>query len=59
MATVRFSRGHWIADYYDTNKRRRIERPKGHFENLTGRVKHAAQALLADRRRRGSRRAGT
>ncbi len=35
MATVRFYRGHWVADYYDTNKRRRIERPKGHFENLT------------------------
>ena len=29
MATVRFYRGHWVADYYDANKRRRIERPKG------------------------------
>lgn len=35
MATVRFSRGHWVADYYDTKKRRRIEQPKGHFKNLT------------------------
>jgi hypothetical protein len=48
MATVRFSRGHWVADYYDTNKRRRIEQPKGHFENLTDELR-AAQALLADR----------
>ena len=48
MATVRFSRGHWVADYYDVKKRRRIERPKGHFENLTDEL-HAAQALLADR----------
>ena len=48
MATVRFCRGHWVADYYDTNKRRRIERPKGHFDNLTVEL-HAAQALLADR----------
>jgi hypothetical protein len=47
MATVRFYRGHWVADYYDTNKRRRIERPKGHFENLTDQLR-AAQALLAD-----------
>ncbi|MEJ0007889.1 MAG: hypothetical protein WDM77_16375 [Steroidobacteraceae bacterium] len=48
MATVRFSRGHWVADYCGTNKRRRIERPKGHFENLTDELR-AAQALLADR----------
>lgn len=48
MATVRFDRGHWVADYYDTNKRRRIERPKGHFQNLTDELQ-AAQALLADR----------
>jgi integrase len=48
MATVRFSRGQWVADYYDTNKRRRIEQPKGHFENLTDELR-AAQALLADR----------
>ena len=48
MATVRFYRGHWVADYYDTNKRRRIEQPKGHFENLTDELR-AAQALLADR----------
>jgi hypothetical protein len=48
MATVRFSRGHWVADYYDAKKRRRIEQPKGHFENLTDELR-AAQALLADR----------
>ena len=48
MATVRFYRGRWVADYYDANKRRRIERPKGHFENLTAELR-AAQALLADR----------
>jgi integrase len=48
MVIVRFSRGHWVADYYDTNKRRRIEQPKGHFENLTDELR-AAQALLADR----------
>jgi integrase len=48
MATVRFYRGHWVADYYDLNKRRRIERFKGHFENLTADLR-AAQALLADR----------
>lgn len=48
MATVRFSRGHWVADYYDANKRRRIEQPKGHFESLTDEPR-AAQALLADR----------
>ena len=48
MATVRFYRGHWVADYYDTNKRRRIERPKGHFEKATDEL-HAAQALLTDR----------
>jgi hypothetical protein len=32
MATVRFNRGHWVADYYDAEKRRRNERPRGHFE---------------------------
>ena len=48
MATVRFSRGRWVADFCDTNKRRRIERPRGHFENLTSELR-AAQALLADR----------
>ncbi len=48
MATVRFNRGYWVADYYDAKKRRRIERPKGHFENLTDQLR-AAQALLADR----------
>jgi hypothetical protein len=38
MATVRMYRGHWVADYYDANQRRRIERPEGYFEkarNLT------------------------
>ena len=29
MATVRMNRGHWVADYYDANQRRRIERPEG------------------------------
>ena len=48
MATVRFYRGHWVADYYDTNKRRRIERPEGHFEKAKQEL-HAAQVLLADR----------
>ena len=28
MATVRFSRGHWVADYYDTNKRGESNGPK-------------------------------
>jgi len=48
MATVRFYRGRWVADYYDTNKRRRIERPEGHFEKASQEL-HAAQVLLADR----------
>jgi Phage integrase, N-terminal SAM-like domain len=48
VATVRFYRGHWVADYYDTNKRRRIERPEGHFEKAKQEL-HAAQVLLADR----------
>jgi len=48
MATVRFNRAHWVADYYDAKKRRRIEQPKGHFENLPDELR-AAQALLADR----------
>jgi integrase len=48
MATVRFYRGRWVADYYDAKKRRRIEQPKGHFESLTDELR-AAQALLADR----------
>jgi hypothetical protein len=42
MATVRFYPGHWVADYYDANKRRRIERPEGHFEKATQEL-HAAQ----------------
>lgn len=33
MATVRRYRGHWVADYYDANRRRHIERPEGHFES--------------------------
>ena len=40
MATVRMYRGHWVADYYDAKRRRRIERPEGHFEK-------AAQELQA------------
>jgi integrase len=48
MATVRFYRGHWVADYYDANKRRRIERPEGRYEKATQEL-HAAQVLLADR----------
>ncbi|MGC8536988.1 MAG: tyrosine-type recombinase/integrase [Rhizomicrobium sp.] len=48
MATVRLYRGHWVADYYDANKRRRIERPEGHFEKAAQELQ-AAQVLLADR----------
>ena len=48
MATVRIYRGHWVADYYDAKRRRRIERPNGHFERATDEL-HAAQALVADR----------
>jgi integrase len=48
MATVRFYRGHWVADYYDANKRRRIARPEGHFEKAAQEL-HAAQVLLANR----------
>ncbi len=49
MATVKLYRGHWVADYYDANKRRRIERPEGCFENKT-QEKRAAEMLLAARR---------
>jgi hypothetical protein len=48
MATVRFYRGHWVADYYDAKKRRRIERPEGYFEKAREELQ-AAQVLLADR----------
>ena len=48
MATVKLYRGHWVADYYDARKRRRIEQPKGQFKSRTE-EKHAAHALLADR----------
>ena len=48
MATVKLYRGHWVVDYYDANKRRRIERPEGRFENKA-QEKQAAQVLLADR----------
>ena len=48
MATVRMYRGHWVADYYDVNQRRRIERPEGHFRNAREELQ-AAQILLADR----------
>lgn len=48
MATVRLYRGHWVADYYDANQRRRIERPEGHFAKAKQAL-HAAQVLLAAR----------
>jgi hypothetical protein len=48
MATVRMYRGHWVADYYDAKKRRRIERPKGHFKKPRQELQ-AAHVLLADR----------
>jgi integrase len=48
MATVKLCRGRWVVDYYDANKRRRIEQPEGRFENETL-EKHAAQALLEER----------
>jgi integrase len=48
MATVKLYRGHWVADYYDANKRRRIEKPEGRFEDRT-QEKRAAQALLDER----------
>ncbi len=48
MATVRMYRGHWVADYYDANQRRRIERPEGHFKKAREELR-AAQVLLADR----------
>jgi len=48
MATVRIYRGHWVADYYDANQRRRIERPEGHFKKAKEELR-SAQVLLADR----------
>ena len=48
MATVRMYRGHWVADYYDANQRRRIERPQGYFEKAKDELR-AAHILLADR----------
>ncbi|MGH8134559.1 MAG: tyrosine-type recombinase/integrase [Steroidobacteraceae bacterium] len=48
MATVKLYRGHWVADYYDASRRRRIERPESRFENRS-REKQAAQALLTER----------
>jgi len=48
MATVRMYRGHWVADYYDANQRRRIERPEGHFKRAREELQ-AARILLADR----------
>ena len=48
MATVRRYRGHWVADYYDANRRRHIERPEGHFESATQELQ-AARVLLSDR----------
>lgn len=48
MATVKLFRGHWVADYRDATRRRRIERPEGRFEDESE-EKYAAQALLAER----------
>ena len=48
MATVKLYRGHWVADYRDAHRRRRIEQPKGYFKSKTE-EKNAAHALLADR----------
>ncbi len=48
MATVRRSRGKWVADYRDHHGKRRIEGPKGQFENKA-QEKKAAQALLTQR----------
>lgn len=48
MATVKLYRGHWVLDYRDATRRRRIERPEGVFENES-QEKHAAEALLAER----------
>lgn len=48
MATVRKYRGRWVADYRDQHSKRRIEAPKGVFENST-QEKIAAQNLLTKR----------
>jgi hypothetical protein len=48
MATIRIYRGHWVADYYHPDQRRRIERPEGYFEKASEELQ-AAQVLLADR----------
>lgn len=48
MAKVRKYRGRWVADFRDQHGKRRIETPRGHFENAA-REKLAAQALLAKR----------
>ena len=48
MATVKLYRGHWVVDYRDATRRRRIERPDGDFEDES-QEKHAAEALLAER----------
>jgi integrase len=48
MAVVRKSRGRYVADFRDQNRRRRIETPKGVFETLAI-EKRAANELLQER----------
>jgi len=48
MATVRKHRGRWCADFRDQHGCRRIEVPRGAFENVA-QEKLAAQALLSKR----------
>lgn len=48
MATVRKYRRRWVADYRDQHGKRRIEKPRGAFENLA-QEKIAAQELLTKR----------
>lgn len=48
MATVRLVRGVWCADFRDHHGRRRIEKPKGHFESKALQ-RRAAQELLTRR----------
>lgn len=48
MATVRKYRGRWVADYRDQHDKRRIEKPRGSFENLS-QERIAVQELLTKR----------
>jgi len=48
MAVVRKSRGRYVADFRDQNRRRHIETPKGVFETAAH-EKRAANALLQAR----------